>query len=143
MICSFYTHLPYPGTANDVKYILEYDSLGNNTAVKVRTGENPLQEVSLVQRTFTQDRRRLSVTETTGNGSTVSFAYDEFGRITSKTVDNDPGKVVSFQYGKDGRLEKTANTEPSSMPGKAASSLVCQITAKRSPSCTMKTGLWK
>ena len=85
------------GTTNDVKYTLEYDSLGNNTAVKVITGTNPEDEVSLVQRTFTQDRRHLLLTETTGNGSTVSFAYDDFGRITSRTVDSDPDKVVSYQ----------------------------------------------
>ncbi len=63
-----------------------------------------------MQRSFTQDRRHLPLAETTGNGSTVSFAYDDFGRITSRTVDSDPDKVVSYSYGKDGRLEKTANT---------------------------------
>ena len=47
-----------------------------------------------------------------GNGSTVSFAYDDFGRITSLTVNSDPDKVVSYQYGKEGKLEKTANSEP-------------------------------
>ena len=72
---------------------------------------NPEDEVSLVQRSFTQDRRHLPLTETTGNGSTVSFAYDDFGRITSRTVDSDPNKVISYSYGKDGRLEKTANSE--------------------------------
>ncbi len=79
------------------------------------TGTDPQDEVTLVQRSFTQDRRHLPLAETTGNGSTVSFAYDDFGCITSRTVDSNPDKVVSYQYGKDGRLEKTANTETGTM----------------------------
>ena len=69
-------------------------ALANNTEIKVKTGTDLQDEIALVQRTFTNDRRHLPLTETTGNGSTVSFAYDDFGRITSRTVDNDPDKVV-------------------------------------------------
>lgn len=83
---------------DQVIYTFDYDSLGNNTSVKVG---NQTQTQTLVTNTFETYNQRKTGTlleSTYGNGFKIGFDYDLLNRVTAKKYNGN----VKFKYQYDG-----------------------------------------
>ena len=86
-------------TATDVTYTFDYDNLGRKTTVKVG-------EQTLSTNVYRDDRSGLLEEVQYGNGGKVSYAHDDFDRLTGVAYDGaDPGSAprYTYEYGANGQ----------------------------------------
>ena len=76
------------------EYVMYYDSFGNMTALTINDG--PLTEYE-----YAPGNGQL-LKQTYGNGATISYAYDNLGRLATATYSD--GRVVTYTYDGDGQL---------------------------------------
>ena len=84
------------------KYTLSYDSFGNIKDIKVGTA------ITLASYTYGPKNGNLSV-QTYGNGDTVSYTYDNLGRV--KTVSWSDGRTVTYTYNGEGSIYSISDTD--------------------------------
>ena len=93
------SHNTSSDTATDVTYTFDYDNLGRKTTVKVG-------EQTLSTNVYRDDRSGLLEEVQYGNGGKVSYAHDDFDRLTGVAYDGaDPGSAprYTYEYGANGQ----------------------------------------
>ena len=93
------SHNTSSDTATDVTYTFDYDGLGRKTTVKVG-------EQTLSTNVYRDDRSGLLEEVQYGNGGKVSYAHDDFDRLTGVAYDGaDPGSAprYTYEYGANGQ----------------------------------------
>jgi len=88
--------------AHKVTYTFDHDSLGRQTQVKVGAD-------TVLSTTAYDEQTGLVNSVTYGNGGSVSYAYDDFGRVTGTTFDASENDRLSYGYDAQGSVAYVAD----------------------------------